>query len=100
MFFKFIRMVAPVVLLAGIVPVQAEQFTIVMIGDTEDYTEEQQLNQGFLALTQWTADNAQKRNIAFLTHVGDIVQDETHGPDRNLTPVSYTHLTLPTILLV
>jgi hypothetical protein len=85
MFFKFIRMVAPVVLLAGIVPVQAAQFTIVMIGDTEDYTEEQQLNQGFLALTQWTADNAQKRNIAFLTHVGDIVQDETHGPDRNLT---------------
>ena len=85
MFFKFIPAVAPVIFFVGLVPVQATQFTIVMIGDTEDYTEEEQLNQGFLALTQWTADNTQKRNIAFLTHVGDVVQDETHGPNRNLT---------------
>ena len=66
-------------------PAYAAKFTIVVIGDTEDYTEAEDLNQGFLALTQWTADNAKKRNIVFLTHVGDIVQDETHGPDRNLT---------------
>lgn len=60
------------------------KFTIVMIGDTEDYTETDDLNQGFLALMRWTADNMKKRNIVFLTHVGDIVQDETRGPDRNL----------------
>ena len=67
-----------------VAPAHAEKSTIVVIGDTEDYTESEKLNQGFLALTQWTANNVKKRNIVFLTHVGDVVQDETHGPDRNL----------------
>jgi len=74
-----------IVMLVLVAPAYAEKGTIVVIGDTEDFTESDDLNQGFLALTQWTATNVKKRNIVFLTHVGDIVQDETNGPDRNLT---------------
>lgn len=82
---QLVRTAVFVVILTWLFPAHAAKFTIVMIGDTEDYTEAEDLNKGFLAFTQWTADNAKKRKIVFLTHVGDIVQDETHGPDRNLT---------------
>lgn len=49
----------------------AEKFSIVVIPDTQYYTEN---DQGiFAAQTQWVADNKNNENIIYVAHLGDIV---------------------------
>ena len=49
-------------------------FTIVVLPDTQRYSEKHPAL--FLAQTDWIRDNADKENIVFVSHVGDIVE---HG---------------------
>jgi len=50
---------------------QASPFTVVVLPDTQAYSA---LHPDiFEAQTQWIVDNAQARNIRFVTHVGDVV---------------------------
>lgn len=53
----------------------AGDFTIVILPDTQKYTEAFPGN--FRAQTQWVIDNRVRENIVFLAHVGDIVQTPT-----------------------
>ncbi len=66
-----------------------EDFTLVAIPDTQYYSEGsasrantvtvQQLIGTFGAQTQWAVDNRQARNIAFVSHMGDIVENGNFG---------------------
>ena len=55
----------------------AEDFTIVVFPDTQKYanTTLPENYATFYAMTQWTADQQDTRNIVFATHVGDVVED-------------------------
>ncbi len=59
-------------------------FTIALISDTQNYvdvTHRQPLNRDFfLSQTKYLADNMKDLNLAFVTHVGDVVQ---HGDGTN-----------------
>jgi len=58
-------------------------FTLIEIPDTQYYTGS--LNGGypgiFLAQTNWIVENRAIRNIAYVAHVGDLVQNEDNGGD-------------------
>lgn len=64
-------------------------FTIAVISDTQNYvdvTHQQPFNVNFfLSQTKYLADNINKLNLAFVTHVGDVVQhgDGTNGSSGN-----------------
>ncbi len=62
-------------------------FTIAVISDTQNYvdvTHQQPLNVNFfLSQTKYLADNMNALNLAFITHVGDVVQ---HGDGTDGTP--------------
>lgn len=54
-------------------------YKIAVLGDTQRYS--QIMDEGgepdyFTYQTQWVADNAASENIVFLTHVGDVIQDQ------------------------
>lgn len=54
-----------------------EPFSLVVLPDTQKYT---RFNpQIFTAQTKWIAENAEKENIAFVTHVGDLVDKNTRA---------------------
>jgi len=73
------------VLAVGSSPVaRAAQFSIVMLPDTQVYTESEQLQRGFEAQMRWLAKNIENKHVVFVTHVGDIVQHNTNGRDRNV----------------
>lgn len=69
--------------------VPAPDFTLVAIPDTQFYSEGaaskaqtlsvEQLIQTFGAQTQWVVDQRGSRNIAFVSHMGDIVQSGNFG---------------------
>lgn len=51
----------------------SDPFTVIVLPDTQNYSElypETYLNQA-----QWIADNAEKENVRFVIHLGDIVQN-------------------------
>ncbi len=48
-------------------------FTVVVLPDTQKYAEQQL--QPFVDQTQWIADHAASENIAFVSHVGDVVEN-------------------------
>ena len=50
----------------------AEDFTIILLPDTQLYSEKHP--EIFDIQTQWIVDNAESLNVAFVTHLGDIVQ--------------------------
>lgn len=50
-----------------------EEFTIIALPDTQHYSE--QFPAIFTSQTQWIKDNKAARNIVFVTHEGDIVQN-------------------------
>lgn len=54
-------------------------YTIAILPDTQDYTYNANLNQTFVNMTQWLADNAGGKNLSFVTHVGDITPYATAG---------------------
>ncbi len=60
----------------------SEEFTLIVLPDTQIYSYDKpdfrqcSRKEIFEQQTQWIADNAQKENIKFVLHVGDIVQLE------------------------
>jgi hypothetical protein len=57
----------------------AEPFTVVALPDTQFYSES--YPEIFEAQTQWIVDNRAARNIVFVTHLGDLVQNGSEGND-------------------
>lgn len=57
---------------AGAPPVVEGGFTIMVLPDTQYYT--QQYPETFHKQTQWIADNAAKYNVPFVVHLGDITE--------------------------
>ncbi len=53
----------------------AEEFTIIVMPDTQHYSETYPAI--FMTQTQWIVDNKEARNIVFVTHEGDIVNQNT-----------------------
>jgi hypothetical protein len=62
-------------LLAGLVSAFAAEFTIVLVPDTQYYTES--YPETFHAQTEWIQANAAKEKIAFVIHLGDITERNT-----------------------
>lgn len=56
------------------VPAAAPAFTLVAIPDTQHYVDSSNYPT-FTAQTQWVVDNRTALNVAFVTHLGDIVQN-------------------------
>ena len=48
-------------------------FVIVMLPDTQNYL--QKWPESFMAQTDWIGRNRERENIAFVTHIGDVVND-------------------------
>ncbi|NLT61387.1 MAG: hypothetical protein GXX88_12140, partial [Candidatus Hydrogenedentes bacterium] len=48
-------------------------FSVVLLPDTQNYSEK--YPETYLAQTQWIRDNAERENIKFVIHLGDIVQN-------------------------
>ena len=61
---------------AGSSAVSAEPWSLIMLPDTQHYVDSSTRVGGFVAQTTWIVDHLDSRNIAFVTHIGDIVQ---HG---------------------
>lgn len=59
----------------------ASPFTVAVLPDTQFYS--QTYPETFLAQTRWIAENRAARSIAFVTHLGDIVQNNAKGTTRN-----------------
>ncbi|MEI2301279.1 Ig-like domain-containing protein [Ensifer sp. MJa1] len=57
----------------------ANAYTIAVFPDTQDYTSNDGLKHFFGDMTQWLVDNRQSHNIVFMTHVGDITQNNLVG---------------------
>ena len=55
-----------------------ENFTIVALPDTQNYTSISSPTDTFTRQTQWVLDNKSTMNIKFLTHLGDIVNSPTN----------------------
>jgi hypothetical protein len=56
--------------------VPGPDFTIAVIPDTQHYVIDQALAQTFTAQTQWIVDNQVSKNIVFVTHLGDVVDNK------------------------
>lgn len=50
-------------------------YTIAVFPDTQDYTSNDGIKHLFGDMTQWLIDNRQSHNIVFMSHVGDITQN-------------------------
>ena len=59
-----------------------DPFTVVVVPDTQVYVES--FPATFPAQTRWIVDNASANRIAFVTHVGDVVDNGATGAERNL----------------
>lgn len=58
----------------------SDPWTLVVVPDTQHYVDNSNNLDDFTTQMQWIADNISERNIAFVSHLGDVVQ---HG-DRSL----------------
>lgn len=56
----------------------AQNFTVVGLPDTQNYTWITNIPDIFTKQTQWVLDNKETLNIKFLTHLGDIVDSATN----------------------
>ncbi len=65
----------PLTVSVGIRSATAPEFTIIALPDTQHYSEA--FPAIFTSQTQWIKDNKTARNIVFVTHEGDIVQNST-----------------------
>ncbi|MCV6596082.1 MAG: metallophosphoesterase, partial [Mangrovicoccus sp.] len=52
-------------------------YTIAVLPDTQDYTLNPGLSSTFSHMTQWLVDNAEGKNLSFVTHVGDVTYNST-----------------------
>lgn len=74
---KLLNILILLVMSAG---VYADSFKVAVLPDTQLYS--QSYPATFNAQTQWVVDNKVSENIAFLTHVGDIVQSNGDDPNQ------------------
>jgi len=61
--------------------IQKENFTIIVLPDTQKYTVSDELNEIFMNQTEWIVKNAEELNIKFVIHEGDVAensQDRSH----------------------
>ena len=70
------------------VPGNSNKFTIILMPDTQYYTEEPQGNRGsniemLIAQTAWIARNRLSKNIVFVGQLGDCVQNGDNPPGAN-----------------
>ncbi|MCP4375943.1 MAG: PEP-CTERM sorting domain-containing protein [bacterium] len=61
-----------------------DPFTIVLLPDTQDYTDSDSWIGHFQNQTQWIVDNRDTMNIAFVSHLGDIVQNLDNTTESDL----------------
>lgn len=59
-------------------PAPNGSFSVVVIPDTQNYTDDNTRNPVFEAHTEWIAANLDPQRIAFVSHVGDIVDVNDH----------------------
>ena len=59
----------------------APDFTIIVLPDTQHYTDNPLNYANFSAQTQWIVDNRVTLNIKFVTHLGDIVEHGNNNGD-------------------
>lgn len=52
-------------------------YTMAVLPDTQNYTDNPSIAPTFGKMTQWLADNADEKNLAFVMHVGDITSNNT-----------------------
>ena len=67
-------------------PAQAfsdDRFTLVVIPDTQSYTADPALAPTMGAQTQWIASQKYALSVAFVTHVGDLVESTRTSPSGN-----------------
>ena len=67
-----------------------EPFTIVLLPDTQYYSDK--YPDTFLAQTAWIKDHAKERNIKFVIHLGDIVDDGTNERQWKVADEAYRAL--------
>jgi hypothetical protein len=67
------RALAAAALCLGALPLSAQTFTIIGLPDTQNYSEF--FPAIFTAQTQWVAANLSPRNIRYVAHYGDVVND-------------------------
>ncbi|MEZ6015641.1 MAG: DNRLRE domain-containing protein [Planctomycetota bacterium] len=68
---------------AVIAPAQ-DAFSVIALPDTQYYSESAALAPIFIAQTQWVVDHLVSDRIAFVTHLGDIVDSGAQGANQNL----------------
>ena len=64
-------------------PPQAKPFTLVLLPDTQYYTQSNSGGAVFAAQTAWIVKGLKSSQIAFVSHVGDIVQSGAVGASKN-----------------
>jgi hypothetical protein len=67
-------LLAPVCLHAGAAHAEIS-WSLVMVPDTQHYVDDPDNVDDFMTQMRWVADNVVPRRIAFVTHIGDIVQN-------------------------
>lgn len=62
----------------------SDTFSIAILPDTQYYTSEKHggKNEMFVAQTKWIAEHAQKENIKYVIHLGDISEDGERFPEQ------------------
>ncbi len=66
------------------VTIQPDPFVVVMLPDTQHYSDSATNALNFEAQTEWIVANKTAENIRFTTLVGDIVENGAEGPNDNL----------------
>ena len=64
-------------------PPPAKPFSVVMLPDTQYYTQSDKAAAHFAAQTKWIVKELSSRQIAFVSHVGDIVQSGAKASNKN-----------------
>ena len=78
-----VAVVAPLILmraipaLADVYPPPAGAFTLVVLPDTQHYTDVPNREEIFLSQTRWIAEHRENHNIKYVLHVGDVVEHNT-----------------------
>ncbi len=77
----------PAILLAGLaassIATAVDPFTVVLIPDTQHYSDSSSNIIHFINQTQWVMDNRVAKNIALVSHVGDVVQNGSNLTEWN-----------------
>lgn len=81
----------PTLVLADADPPPAGAFTLVVLPDTQTYTQLRNLNEIFLRQTQWIAEHKESHDIRYVLHVGDVVQNNS-APEWEVAKQAFLNL--------